>query len=99
MGHFKNNIELLKYFPGAYVEPERPEIFFSCIISAIWPAIINDFLNNAENRYWEKQKNTNQVFEIDPKIMEELSGIKFKQSLLQTKPGKKISLSKINFEE
>lgn len=95
----KEDEELLKHFPDNCINDDPPRAYFFSVISAIRPQVMEEMIGNAEQNYWRKEQEKNQIFLINQGIMNELNSLQVKQSLLKTKTDKKISLSKRIFQD
>ena len=95
----REDLDLLRYFPDSCIEDEPPRAYFFSVVSAIRPQVMAEMIANAEETFWRKERERNQVFLINQNIMDELNSLQTKQSLLRGKCDKKISLSKRVYQD
>lgn len=90
-GVLKRDEELFRYFPDSCLESDPPRHYFFAILASIRPNVLFELLTRAENAFHQKQQEQNNTIELNDDINRELSGINWKQSLLNSRPDRRVS--------
>lgn len=84
--------DFFRYFPEQCYNNYPPREYFFAILSTVKSVEYNMFLENVQRSYWEKLAHQQELIEIDPRIMGELSNIHQKEWMMSKQGDKRICL-------
>lgn len=86
----RSDEQLQYYFPDPCIEKDPPHHYFFSVISSVRPDILQNLMQQAEQRHCDMEESNQNLFHVSQRIMGELNTVNFRYSMLKKRGDKRI---------